>query len=139
MFRKIKEKRKIKKEALKFQDKINRLGYLFKTYGFDVQYKGSLYINSKNRQFYLRFKDDSSGETVSLIKELSKELNTIEEYYYGLQGKFFQEVILNKNDKKKIDYFRWTYSYNCHNLTSKLRTLNSDINNMERIVFVNKK
>jgi len=132
---KFKEKRRIKNEALKFQDKINRLGDLFKMYGFDVQFRGSLYTNSNYKQFYLRFADDSSEATIELIKALSKDLNELEEQYTGFNGKFIQEIVLNKLNKNHTDFYRWTYSYKGYSLSGKLRELNIDIRAMEKIIF----
>ena len=131
----MKKIKKIKKDALRFQDKINRLGDLFKMYGFDVQYRGSLGLHNKNLQFYLRFADDASETTIKLIKKLSVDLNKTENYL-GLKGKFIQEIWLKRDNKGVVDFYRWSYTYDeGYGLSNKLLMLNVDISAMEKIIF----
>ena len=131
MFRKFKDKREIKKNALQFTDKIDRLGDLFKSYGFDIIYRNRIW--KPNHNFFLRLQGDN---VLELIGKLGKDLYDIEGFYQ-LHGKFKQEIKIwnqTKAEEIRID-IKWKYDYNGYSLKDKLNILDVDIRRMEQIIY----
>ena len=131
MFKKWKERRKIKKNALQFTDKINRLGDLFKSYGFDVIYRGRIFNRGDN--FYLRLQGDN---VLELITKLGKSLNSVEDFY-KLRGDFKQvlKVWKQKKPEEVLINVNWKYEYDGYSLRAKLSELDADIRYMEQIIY----
>ena len=131
MFRKWKEKRKIRKNALQFADKIERLGSLFKSYGFDVHYCSRIWGIKDN--FYLRLKGDN---VLELVKKLGKDLN-YDYDFYKLEGKFKETITVYKSNKAtEVSVSEdWKYAYSGYDLKTKLRNLDTDIRYMEKVIY----
>ena len=131
MFKKWKESRKIKKSALQFTDKIDRLGDLFRSYGFEVSYCSRIWKVKDN--FFLRLKGDN---VLELVSKLGKDLND-DENFYKLNGTFKQAITVWKQKKPEeiIVSIDWKYEYSGYSLSCKLRELDADIRYMEQIIY----